>query len=61
MRFLIDADLPRDAAKLIASYGQIWSERDGPPYEVWVAPSPLPDVLKFRRDDKEVKVRRSGG
>jgi hypothetical protein len=42
-------------------YRRIWSERDGPPYEVWLAPNPLPDVLKFHRGDKEVEVRRSGG
>lgn len=42
-------------------YRRIWSERDGPPYEVWLAPSPLPDVLKFYRGDKEVEVHRSGG
>jgi hypothetical protein len=42
-------------------YRSIWSERNGPPYEVWLAPSPLPDVLKFQRGDKAVEVRRSGG
>jgi len=42
-------------------YRTIWSERNGPPYEVWLAPSPLPDVLNFQRGDKEVEVRRSGG
>ena len=41
-------------------YRRIWSERDGPPYEVWLAPNPLPDVLKFYRGDKEVEVRRYG-
>ena len=25
-------------------YRGIWSQRDGPPYEVWLAPTPLPDV-----------------
>jgi hypothetical protein len=41
-------------------YRSIWSERDGPPYEVWLAPTPLPEVLKFRRHDKEVQVGRTG-
>ena len=41
-------------------YRGIWSERNGPPYEVWVAPSPLPAVLTLSRGDKEVEVRRSG-
>ena len=42
-------------------YRSIWSERNGPPYEVWLAPSPLPEVLKFQRGDKVVDVRRSRG
>jgi hypothetical protein len=42
-------------------YRSIWSERNGPPYEVWHAPSPLPDALRFHRGAKEVEVRRSGG
>ena len=42
-------------------YRRIWSERNGPPYEVWLAPIPIPDVLKIYRDDKEVEVRRSEG
>ena len=42
-------------------YRGMWSERNGPPYEVWLAPTPLPDALKFQRGDKEIKARRSGG
>ena len=40
-------------------YRSIWSERNGPPYEVWLAPDPLPDALKIQRGDKEIEVRRS--
>ena len=39
-------------------YRGIWSERDGPPYERWAAPSPLPDILRLERDGKTVDVPR---
>jgi hypothetical protein len=39
-------------------YRGIWSERDGPPYERWAAPSPLLDVLTLERDGKKIDVRR---
>jgi hypothetical protein len=42
-------------------YRDIWSERNGPPYEVWLAPNPLPDVLTLQRGGKQVQVRRTGG
>ncbi len=40
------------------SYRHIWSERGGPPYEVWSAPSPLPNSLTLTRDGKSVSVNK---
>ena len=31
-------------------YRGIWSERSGPPYELWAAPEPLPNPLVLTRD-----------
>jgi hypothetical protein len=31
-------------------YRGIWSERSGPPYELWEAPEPLPNPLVLTRD-----------
>lgn len=39
-------------------YVSIWSERNGPPYEVWAAPDPLPEVLKFHGGDKTIEIAR---
>ncbi|QDS98276.1 hypothetical protein HG15A2_15490 [Adhaeretor mobilis] len=39
-------------------YRSVWSQRDGPPYEVWAAPVPLPDVLKLRRGNMEIELLR---
>ncbi len=39
-------------------YRSIWSERNGPPYEVWAAPYPLPNVLRLKRGDKQVNLIR---
>ena len=39
-------------------YRGIWSERNGPPYEMWVAPDPLPDTLSLERDGKHIDVRK---
>jgi hypothetical protein len=35
-------------------YLAIWSERSGPPYEIWKAPIPLPSTLVLERDGKEI-------
>jgi hypothetical protein len=35
-------------------YLTIWSERDGPPYEIWKAPIPLPSTLVLEREGKEI-------
>ena len=42
-------------------YRSIWSERDGPPYEMWSAPSPLPEFFRLERGGKEIEARRTGG
>ncbi len=39
-------------------YRGIWSERNGPPYECWAAPSPLPDKLRLDRNGKMVEIVR---
>jgi hypothetical protein len=39
-------------------YRSIWSERDGPPYEVWIAPDPIPDTLILQRGENSTVVRR---
>ncbi len=39
-------------------YLSIWSERDGPPYVVWAAPDPLPEVLSLQRGDKKIDLTR---
>ena len=39
-------------------YRGIWSERNGPPYERWAAPSPLPDKLRLERNGKAVEIER---
>jgi len=39
-------------------YRGMWSERNGPPYERWAAPNPLPDVLILERKGKSVEIRR---
>ena len=38
-------------------YRSIWSRRDGPPYETWTAPDPLPEVLMLERDGKRIELR----
>lgn len=37
-------------------YRSIWSERGGPPYEVWLAPSPLVDPLILSRNGQALKL-----
>jgi len=42
-------------------YMSIWSERNGPPFEVWAAPFPLPrspEVATRRRNDRSRTSRR---
>jgi hypothetical protein len=39
-------------------YRGIWSERNGPPYERWAAPSPLPDVLTLEREGKSIEIHK---
>jgi hypothetical protein len=39
-------------------YRGIRSERDGPPYERWAAPSPLPDILRLERNGKTVEIQK---
>jgi hypothetical protein len=39
-------------------YRGIWSGRNGPPYEVWAAPDPLPAVITLKRGDSRVELRR---
>jgi hypothetical protein len=39
-------------------YRTNWSERGGPPYEIWAAPEPLPDILVLERDNLEVELQR---
>jgi hypothetical protein len=36
----------------------MWSERNGPPYERWAAPSPLPDTLRLEYNGKAVEIQR---
>jgi hypothetical protein len=35
-------------------YLTIWSNRNGPPYEIWKAPDPLPSTLALAREGKEI-------
>jgi len=37
-------------------YRAIWSERNGPPYEVWTAPDPLPSTLILTNDSVTVTL-----
>ncbi|MHA3774509.1 hypothetical protein ACXR0O_23540 [Verrucomicrobiota bacterium sgz303538] len=39
-------------------YRFLWSERNGPPYEMWKAPEPLPDVLTLERGGDKVQLER---
>jgi len=39
-------------------YLSIWSERNGPPYEVWFAPDPIPDTLFLERESKSIELHR---
>lgn len=39
-------------------YRAIWSVRDGPPYEVWTAPDPLPDTLILERDSTKIELHK---
>ena len=40
-------------------YRGIWSERSGPPYERWAAPSHVPDKLRLERNGKAVEIVRT--
>ncbi|MDA9859024.1 hypothetical protein N9D23_12960 [Rubripirellula sp.] len=42
----------------LQDYRDIWSECDGPPYEVWVAPEPIPDSIFLERDSKSIELKR---
>ncbi|WP_146518777.1 hypothetical protein [Stieleria varia] len=37
-------------------YRSIWSEREGPPYEVWLAPDPVPDKLVLLRGEESTVI-----
>jgi hypothetical protein len=37
-------------------YLSIWSKRNGPPYEVWAAPDPIPEVLKLQRGNRTIEL-----
>jgi hypothetical protein len=39
-------------------YRGVWSERNGPPYERWAAPKPLPGKLRLERNGKAVEIER---
>ena len=39
-------------------YRGIWSERSGPPYERWIAPRPLPDMITLERDGRKIQIQR---
>lgn len=39
-------------------YRSIWSERNGPPYEVWLAPDPIPDIIVLERDPESIELHR---
>ena len=39
-------------------YRGIWSERNGPPYEAWAAPEPLPETLVLSNDSVVVVLAR---
>jgi len=39
-------------------YHGMWSEPNGPPYERWAAPSPLPAKLQLERKGKTVEIER---
>ena len=39
-------------------YRTIWSERGGPPYEIWAAPKPLPDKLVLERDNQKLELQK---
>lgn len=41
----------------VEDYRHIWSERSGPPYEVWAAPEPVPDHLTLVGQDRKVTIR----
>lgn len=37
-------------------YRTIWSERDGPPYEVWLAPDPIPETIVLERESVTLRL-----
>ena len=39
-------------------YRSTWSERNGPPYEVWLAPDPIPDIIVLERDSESIELHR---
>ena len=53
-------DEPRVSIRGLADgdYLAIWSERNGPPYEVWLAPDPIPDTLFLERDSGSIELHR---
>ena len=41
-----------------SQYLSTWSERNGPPYEVWLAPDPLPESLSLQHGDNRIELTR---
>lgn len=41
-----------------SDYRAIWSEPNGPPYEVWAAPDPVPDKLTLEREGMKITLLR---
>lgn len=39
-------------------YRCVWSERNGWPYEIWLAPDPIPETLELKRGQQATIVRR---
>jgi len=39
-------------------YRSIWSERNGPPYEVWLAPDPVPETIVLERGNEFIELDR---
>jgi hypothetical protein len=39
-------------------YRGLWSERDGPPYEMWSVSDPLPEVIGLERESRRIELRR---
>lgn len=55
----VDAE-PRIAVRGLTDtdYVTIWSERGGPPYEIWTAPDPVPESLVLERGEFSLEIHR---